>query len=423
MSETTAFADVANIVGGYAFKGADLGVTGFPVIKIAEISPPRIDVESAERIPFEKVQGLDRFKLRDGDILMAMTGATTGKVGRLRYTEPAYLNQRVARITAKAGRDFDDYVWAIVSQPRFEELVLANAHGSAQPNVSSDGIGRIQITKLPENSQIEIGRIARSLDDKIEQNRRTGAKLEGLARAVFKAWFVDFEPVKAKAAGATAFPGMPPETFAALPTRFEDSELGPVPQGWEVGKLGDLLSERGERVTPSPETVALPYVPIDCITTKRITLEAFKGGEEAQSSLIRFKKGDVLFGAMRPYFHKVCLAPFEGTTRTTCFVLVPRTNDDRGFALMLASEASTVEFATTHSVGSTIPYAKWQNSLCDMPCVMPPEQIRRTFNAFVDPVLSLNEQAVQESAKLAALRDYLLPRLLSGRVRVRGEIT
>jgi type I restriction enzyme S subunit len=147
-------------------------------------------------------------------------------------------------------------------------------------------------------------------------------------------------------------------------------------------------------------------------------LESFKSGEEAQSSLIRFQEGDILFGAMRPYFHKVCLAPFSGTTRTTCFVLMPRAESDGAFALMLASEESTVQFATTHSVGSTIPYAKWQNSLREMPCILSPENFRAAFGALADKLLQLSNQGVAESSKLAALRDYLLPRLLSGRVRV-----
>src|SRR5690606_24659246 len=102
------------------------------------------------------------------------------------------------------------------------------------------------LVPLPSLSeQRDIAGVLRSLDDKIEQNRRTGRKLEALARAVFKAWSVDFEPVKAKSAGATSFPGMPADTFAALPTRLTDSPLGPVPEGWEVKPIGDIVTVRG----------------------------------------------------------------------------------------------------------------------------------------------------------------------------------
>src|SRR5690606_24044123 len=102
-------------------------------------------------------------------------------------------------------------------------------------------VRRLPILLAPEPDRSNITRAVKQLDDKIEQNRRTGRKLEALARAVFKAWFVDFEPVKAKAAGAAAFPGMPADTFAALPPRLVDSELGPVPEGWGVKPLSEAF--------------------------------------------------------------------------------------------------------------------------------------------------------------------------------------
>src|SRR5690242_13440707 len=107
---------IAEIIGGYAFKSKDFTDTGYPVVKIAEIEPPRVNLAACQRIPPEKVHGLNKFRLQNRDIVMAMTGATIGKVGRVRSGERAYLNQRVAKIAAKAGREFDDFIYAIVSQ-------------------------------------------------------------------------------------------------------------------------------------------------------------------------------------------------------------------------------------------------------------------------------------------------------------------
>ena len=95
----------------------------------------------------------------------------------------------------------------------------------------------MEITLPPVDEQRAIAAVLGALDDKIEQNRRTARTLERLARAIFRAWFVDFEPVKAKADGATSFPSMPQHVFDALPTRFDDSDIGPVPEGWEVKAL------------------------------------------------------------------------------------------------------------------------------------------------------------------------------------------
>src|SRR5437870_2460431 len=198
--------------------------------------------------------------------------------------------------------------------------------------------------------------------------------LEEMARALFKSWFVDFDPVRAKAEGRD--PGLPKPLADLFPARLADSELGEVPEGWEVGRLGDVLEQRVERCVASTETASHPYVPIECISSKSLFLTDSRPGEDAQSSLTRFYKGDLLFGAMRPYFHKVCIAPFEGTTRTTAFVLSPRRRDDFAFATLLLHHPDTIDYATRHSTGSTIPYAVWSGSLEDMPVTVPPSRVR-----------------------------------------------
>ncbi|HTU47340.1 MAG TPA: hypothetical protein VMF91_19915 [Bryobacteraceae bacterium] len=427
MSETTlTFGELIksgmiSVTDGYRAKNSELGGTGLIFLRAGHVTDAYIDFGDVERFHGELTPMLQEKTSRVGDVIVTTKGNSTGRTSFVDATMPTFvysphLSRWRVEDKNKVNAAFLRY-WS--RSPQFVNQMRGLAASTDMaPYLSLRDQQRLEITLPHIDAQCAIGTVLGSLDDKIEQNRRTGRALEGLARATFKAWFVDFEPVKAKAAGAAGFPGMPPGAFAAVPDRLTDSPLGPVPEGWAVGTMGDLLKERGERVTPGDETRRLPYVPIDCITSKRVTLETFKSGEEAQSSLIRFQDGDILFGAMRPYFHKVCLAPFSGTTRTTCFVLVPRTDSDRAFALMLASEPATVQFATTHSVGSTIPYAKWQSSLHEMQCFLPPEVLRAAFGMFADSLLHLSNQTVRESAKLATLRDYLLPRLLSGEVRV-----
>jgi type I restriction enzyme S subunit len=241
-------------------------------------------------------------------------------------------------------------------------------------------------------------------------------KLEAMARALFKSWFVDFDPVRAKAERRD--PGLPKPLADLFPDSFEDSELGEIPEGWEVGTLGDVLQQRVERCVPSAETAGRPYVPIECISPRSLLLADSRSGEEAQSSLTRFYAGDLLFGAMRPYFHKVCIAPFDGTTRTTAFVLHPRHDADFAFATLLFHRTETIEFATRHSTGSTIPYAVWTDSMEAMPALLPPPKVRRAFDKAVRPMLARISSPYFESRTLAALRDALLPKLISGELRI-----
>jgi type I restriction enzyme S subunit len=411
---------------GFAFKGEYF--TDEPTLDVL-VTPGNFAIGGGfqdEKLKYYAGPVPEDYVLTEGELVVTMTdlskaGDTLGYPALIPASSGRrYLhNQRIGLVGIRDEGETDKrFLFYRLRASDYRHHILATASGSTVRHTSPGRICEFATTLPPIDEQRAIAGVLGALDDKIEQNRRTAWALERLARAIFRAWFVDFEPVKAKAAGATAFPSMPQPVFDALPTRFVDSDIGPVPEGWEVGKLRALLSERKERVTPSSETEALPYVPIDCIGTKQITLETRKPGSDAKSSLIKFLPGDILFGAMRPYFHKVCLAPFEGTTRTTCFVLAPTSVSDRQFALMTASADDTVAFATAHSVGSTIPYAKWEGSLAEMSCLLATAESRRAFGLVADPMVELAGHFIREAEPLAEMRDYLLPKLLSGAVRV-----
>lgn len=276
--------------------------------------------------------------------------------------------------------------------------IRGSASGSAQPILNKSAFGRLEIELPPPQEQTEIAETLGTLDDRVDNLRHTNATLQAIAAALFKSHFVDFD-------------GVPPE-------EMQESELGLIPKGWRVGTLGDVLSLRNERMQSSKETAALPYVPIESIGAKNPFLSDWMGGENANSSLILFKRGDILFGAMRPYFHKVCIAPFDGVTRTTVFTLKPTKPEFSAYALMLAYQDETIEWATSHSEGSTIPYAKWKNSFERMPVVLPPEDVRIRFGEIVSPLIEKANANIQQATTLANLRDALLPRLISGQLRV-----
>src|SRR5258708_4746790 len=120
---------------------------------------------------------------------------------------------------------------------------------------------------------------------------------------------------------------------------------------------------------------------------------------------------------MRPYFHKVCIAPFNGTTRTTAFVLFPARVADFAYAIILMHDPETIDYATQHSTGSTIPYAAWGDSLENMPIVLPPANVRAAFGRLMRPLLERIPTRYFEVRALTALRDTLLPKLISGEVR------
>jgi type I restriction enzyme, S subunit len=357
--------------------------------------------------------------IRRGDVFLTRTSETRHELGMscvaLSDVPNGTFNGFTKRLRPKpTAQIIPEYAAYYFRSPEFRERISAISTLSTRASLNEAMLAQLQIALPDVDTQISIGVILKSLDDKITLLRKMNRTLEGIARAVFRAWFVDFEPVRAKAAGATSFRGMPQDFFDTLPDQLEQSEIGEIPKGWMVGNLGSLVGLRNERIKAGAETEALPYVPIDCIDSQSVWLMQEKPGTEAQSSLVKVYPNDILFGAMRPYFHKVSISPFEATTRTTVFVLRPNRASDLPYSLMVLSEEKTIEFATTSSVGSTIPYAKWEGVLERFQIPIPPAQTREAFGNCVSAIIHLGMSTKPEVDNLISLRDTLLPKLISG---------
>jgi type I restriction enzyme S subunit len=338
-------------------------------------------------------------------------------------------NQSCYGIRGKVGIADNDFIYYALRQAVAEMKQVA--HGGVFDTITRDTFNIIECNLPPLPEQRAIAHILGTLDDKIELNRRMNETLEQMARALFKSWFVDFDPVRAKAAvhrehpnwtneqvSQAACPNLNPEIAALFPDSFQDSELGAIPKGWSIGTLGDLVENVIDRIQPSAFTESHPYVPIECIDARTVCLVNWQPGSNARSSLIRFRKGDILLGAMRPYFHKVCIAPFDGSTRTTAFVLRP-VSTELAYTAFVFSRDDTIEYATAHSEGSTIPYAKWVGSLQAMQIVLPTQDVRQEFHRLVWPLIERMMVNVSVGTNLAAIRDALLPKLISGQIRVK----
>jgi len=199
---------VVSVRSGYSFKSSDMGTEGHPLIKIGSIVSPRVDISSCDRISkevIEKTLGADRYLLSEGDILIAMTGATAGKTDRFPATnEECFLNQRVGKVypTDKSSID-QEYLYQVLSRQGFADEILSLADGSAQGNVSGSLIETYKVPIPPLQIQKAIAHILGTLDDKIELNRKTNETLEAMAKALFRSWFVDFDPVRAMQKDAT----------------------------------------------------------------------------------------------------------------------------------------------------------------------------------------------------------------------------
>ncbi|HJX15103.1 MAG TPA: restriction endonuclease subunit S [Candidatus Deferrimicrobiaceae bacterium] len=288
--------------------------------------------------------------------------------------------------------------------------------GSAIPSTSREAFYSLPVRVPPPDEQRTIACILRTLDDKIELNRRMNETLEAIARALFKSWFVDFDPVRAKAEGRD--PGLPKPIADLFPDRFENSDLGRIPKGWEVATLGDVAEHPRRGVQPDQIEPETPYIALDHMPKRCIALSGWDTAEGLESNKFEFKTGEILFGKLRPYFHKVGVAPVDGVCSTDIVVVTPR--EDRWFGFVLGHVSSTafVEYTNAGSTGTKMPRTSW-GEMARYPVVVPPANIAEAFNAQIRSAIDRIVVSTHESRTLAALRDALLPKLLSGEIRIK----
>lgn len=185
--------DVTDIVAGYAFKGSHFGDIGEKVVKIKDITPPTVDLKNVQRVDFANYSKskLEKYKVVKNDYVVAMTGATIGKVGRLISNDEAYINQRVAKIDSKKTANKDFIYYCLVGEG-FEIFIQNNIDShSAQENISASSIGRYPIKLPPLPEQKAIAAVLSSLDDKIDLLHRQNQTLEAMAQTLFRQWFIE----------------------------------------------------------------------------------------------------------------------------------------------------------------------------------------------------------------------------------------
>ena len=196
-----------------------------------------------------------------------------------------------------------------------------------------------------------------------------------------------------------------------------ESSLGPIPQGWEVGELGDLAESIRRNVKPTDVKQETPYFGLEHLPRKSIALSNWDSVDSINSVKLRFKKGEILFGKIRPYFHKVGVAPLNGICSSDTIVIHPKTNQYFAITLSYVSSEHFIKYATTTSQGSKMPRADWK-VLAKYPVIVPPDQITQRFNNFTCEVIDKIHNLIFQNANLRQTRDLLLPKLISGEIDV-----
>jgi type I restriction enzyme S subunit len=398
--------DYFRIKHGFAFKGEFFSDNGHYIL----LTPGNFKPEGGIKLKGEKEKYYigefpSEFLLKRDDFLVVMTDLTQNApiLG-----SPAFIpedgkflhNQRLGKIIGLDIEKIDvSFLYYLFNYDKVRGQIKASATGATVRHTAPDRIYAVEIELPPLPSQRKIAAILSTYDNLIENNTRRIQILEEMAQNLYREWFVHFR-----------FPGHEK-------VQMVDSELGPIPEVWEVKTLGDLAVEVRRGVNPDEVDPETPYFGLEHLPRKSIALSEWGIADQIKSTKLTFRKGEILFGKIRPYFHKVGVAPVDGICSSDTIVISPKKPDYFSIVLCCVSSEDFVNHATQTSQGTKMPRANWK-VLVNYPIMLPPDPLKSNFDNLVLDIVSQIQNTIHRNRNLHRTRDLLLPKLISGEVDV-----
>ncbi|WP_276942300.1 restriction endonuclease subunit S [Ferrimicrobium acidiphilum] len=374
----------------------------------------RLDLGNAYLISQEDFDAINkRSKVDRWDVLISMI-RTVGEPCLIKE-DPEFAIKNIGLFKSR-GEVEGKWLYYYLRSPDTQQIIREQSRGTTQQYIPLGALRDFPVVAPTDKNEMRgFVDILGTLDDKIELNRRMNETLEAMARALFQSWFVDFDPVRAKAEGRDT--GLPKHVADLFPDSFEDSELGEIPRGWEAGALGDVAEHPRRGVQPKQIEPTTPYIALEHMPRRCIALSEWDVADGLESNKFEFKSGEILFGKLRPYFHKVGVAPVDGVCSTDIVVVSPRTEEWFGFVLGHVSSDAFVEHTNAGSTGTKMPRTSW-GDMARYVVAIPPITLAKAFTAQILYAVDHIIVSIHESRTLAPLRDTLLPKLISGELRV-----
>lgn len=383
--------EVAKIVPGFAFKSEHFGDKGIPVIKITDINPPYINIEGASKVNLDSYNQnkLEKYYVSKGDFVVAMTGATIGKVGKNITSVRALLNQRVSKIKPFTTVDHNFVYFSLLSND-FQEFIQNNIDShSAQENISGTSIARFPIPLPPLPEQRAIAGVLGSLDDKIDLLHRQNKTLEGMAETLYRLFFVDNHK-----------------------------------NTWQELTVRELADHAKTSIHPNRKPDTLFY---------HHSIPAFDGshmpvhelGVSIQSNKYKVIKNTVLFSKLNPHKDKriwliLGPTPDNSVCSTEFQVIHPKAEKYLFFLYGFVSHPENYDEIAAGVGGTSSSHQRIDpDVIFKAMCFVPDDRTLNTYNEIIGPMFDKMYRNLNSIYTLSRLRDTLLPKLMSGEVRAK----
>ncbi len=413
--EARTLGDCFTLTRGTTYQSARIGEDGPILLGLGTICP-----EGGFRSDSLRSYGgysPEKLILRPGDLYVSLkdvtqSGALLGSVARLpAFVERGRLTQDTVKLEPKADCPPLNYLYWLLRTPQYRAHCRERATGTTNLGLAREDFLSFEVPPLSAEREV-LSSLLDAVDEKIDLNRRVLETLEALARAIFENWFVDFDPVLANAEGYDS--GVSADIASLFPASFDNEGL---PSGWRDQRIDEIATLVRDSVEPSDVEPTTPYVGLEHIEKRQLGLANWGNASEVNSSKLKFQSGDLLFGKLRPYFHKVSIAPTAGICSSDIFVFRANNQSDRSFMYLALSQASFVASATGGVTGTRMPRADW-SYMSGQRFAIGSEALMAAFSEFVDHILAPINVRLSEVGTLSAIRDALLPKLVSGEFRV-----
>ena len=416
--------------------------SGYPIIRGSNLSIGLDDFKDNDFVfvPEHIFQKLSRSECRAGDIIFTKKGTLgqTGLISTKHRFEKYLLSSNQMRLRVDPEKALPEYVYYCVSSQKAINKIIQDSECTGVPKINLAYLKSFPISLPSLSEQQDIIDILGSLSTKITLNRQINQTLEQMSQTLFKSWFVDFDPVidnaldagnlipealqsraelRQKVRNSTDFKPLPAEIRSLFPSEFEETELGWVPKGWCIKDFSVIAKLIKDNVKSKNICDDIHYIGLEHLERKHMFITNYGNGGDVSSNKSAFDKNDLLFGKLRPYFHKVALAPFSGICSTDILVFRAKENIYRSLMAMYAFTDDFVAYANLRSTGTRMPRAEAKD-LLNYKIVLPNKNVLEKFEELLENYWIKGQLNNYENEKLTALRDTLLPKLISGELSV-----
>jgi len=330
----------------------------------------------------------DEFKASGPGIVIGRKGT----LGSIHFTAGDYWPHDTTLWSKDLHGNNPRYVYYFLHTLDFKRFDVGNSN----PTLNRNHIHDLPIQIPPGPVQEKIANVLSAYDDLMENNRRRMALLEETARLLYQEWFVRLR-----------FPGHEA-------TRVTNG----VPEGWDRKSIGDICTDVREIVSPENLETDTPYIGLEHVPRRSISLTEWATADSVTSTKHRYKVGDILFGKIRPYFHKVGIVFTDGVASSDAIVIRTSSDELRSFTLMtISSDEFVAEASQTMREGSKMPRADWK-LMTTYPVMLPPIGLLQNFSETITAITDQLRNLCFQNRNLKAARDLLLPRLMNGEIQL-----